>query len=221
MVLLIHHTTSPFSRKIRLEMSEKKVLFVLREEEPWNISEEVYKLNPAGTLPIFLYDGNYICGNYAISEYLEEFSKEVKLLPDDIKSSAEARSIIEWFDVKFYEEVYKKIAYEKIHKRFSRGLAPDSQTLKAGLNNLNYHMEYLDWLAEKNNYLAGDLFSLADITAAAHISIIDYLGNIPWENYKNAKIWYSKIKSRPSFKDILNDTIKGILPSKHYSNLDF
>ena len=42
-----------------------------------------------------------------------------------------------------------------------------------------------------------------------------------WEDYKNAKLWYSKIKSRPSFKDILNDTIKGIFPAKHYTNLDF
>ncbi|MDD4556683.1 MAG: glutathione S-transferase family protein [Alphaproteobacteria bacterium] len=221
MVLLIHHTTSPFSRKIRLQMSEKKVLFVLKEEEPWNLSEEVYQLNPSGSLPIFLYDGNFISGNYAISEYLEDFIKEIRLLPDDIKQRADARNIIEWFDTKFYEDVYKKIVVEKVHKRFSKGLAPDSKILKIGLNNLNYHMEYIDWLAEKDNYLAGETFSLADITAAAHLSIIDYLGDVSWENYRNAKIWYSKIKSRPSFKDLLNDTIRGILPSKHYANLDF
>ena len=82
-------------------------------------------------------------------------------------------------------------------------------------------MEYLDWLTERRNYVAGDDFSLADITAASHLSIIDYLGDIPWDSYKNAKLWYSKIKSRPSFKDILKDNIKGILPAKHYANLDF
>ena len=62
---------------------------------------------------------------------------------------------------------------------------------------------------------------MADITAAAHLSIIDYLGDVPWEGYRNAKIWYSKMKSRPSFKDILKDNIKGILPAKHYADLDF
>lgn len=82
-------------------------------------------------------------------------------------------------------------------------------------------MEYLDWLCETRKFLAGDVFSLADISAAAQLSVIDYLGDIPWEGYKNAKIWYSKIKSRPSFKEILKDNIKGILPSKHYNNLDF
>lgn len=221
MVLLVHHSISAFSRKIRIQMAEKKMLFVLREEKPWDISADLYKISPAGNLPIFLYDGKFICGNYAISEYLEEFSKEIKLLPDDIKEKADTRNIIEWFDVKFFDEVYKKIVFEKVHKRFSQGSAPDSKILKAGLHNLSYHMEYIDWLLEKNNYLAGEQFSLADITAAAHLSIIDYLGDVPWEDHKNTKLWYSKIKSRPSFKDILKDSIKGILPSKHYANLDF
>lgn len=221
MVLLIHHPISPYSRKIRLLMAEKRILFVLKEEEPWNLSADVYKLNAAGELPIFIFDGNVITGNYAISEFLEEVNQEVRLIGGDARQKAEIRRIAEWFDGKFYREVYRSLVMEKVHKRFGQGLAPDSTVLKAGLNNLNFHMEYIDWLAESRNYLAGDNFSLADVTAAAHLSIIDYLGDIPWEGYKNAKLWYSKIKSRPSFKDVLKDNIKGILPSKHYNNLDF
>ncbi len=202
-------------------MSEKKMLFVLKDEEPWNLSADVYKLNPAGDLPIFLSDGNIVCGNYAISEYLEEFNKEIRLLPDDIKARAEIRRLVEWFDDKFYREVYRNIVYEKIHKRFAKGLAPDSKILKIGLNNLNFHLEYIDWLIERRNYLGGEELTLADITAAAHLSIIDYLGDVPWDSYRNAKIWYSKMKSRPSFKEILKDNIKGVLPAKHYADLDF
>ncbi len=202
-------------------MSEKKMLFVLKDEEPWNLSADVYKLNPAGDLPIFLSDGNVVCGNYAISEYLEEINKEIKLLPDDIKARAEIRRLVEWFDDKFYREVYRNIVYEKVHKRFAKGLAPDSKILKIGLNNLNFHLEYIDWLIERRNYLGGEELTLADITAAAHLSIIDYLGDVPWDSYRNAKIWYSKMKSRPSFKEILKDSIKGVLPAKHYADLDF
>lgn len=197
------------------------MLFVLKEEEPWKLSPDVFKLNPAGELPIFLYDGNIVVGNYAITEYLEEVNKEIKLLPQDIKQRAEVRRLVEWFDEKFYKEIYKNIVAEKVHKRFGIGSAPDSRVLKVGLNNLNFHLEYIDWLTERHNYLAGDDFSLADITAAAHLSVVDYLGDIPWDGYKNAKLWYSKIKSRPSFKEILKDNIKGILPAKHYINLDF
>ena len=187
MVLLIHHPVSPFSRKVRIAMSEKRMLFVLKEEEPWRLSQDVYKLNPAGELPVYVYDGNVISGNYAICEFLEEVSKDYKLLPAEIQARAEVRRLTEWFDVKFYREVYRNVVVEKVDKR----------------------------------YLAGETFTLADVTAAAHLSVIDYLGDVPWESYKNAKLWYSKIKSRPSFKDILRDSIKGILPAKHYANLDF
>ena len=221
MVLLIHHPVSPFSRKVRIAMGEKKMLFVLREEEPWNLSADMYKLNPAGSLPVFLSDGNVIAGNYANCEYLEEFNREIPLLPQDLKQRAEVRRLVELFDDNFYKEVYRNIAYEKIHKRFGSGLAPDSRILKIGLNNLNFHLEYLDWLTERNNYLAGENLTLADAAAAAQLSIIDYLGDVPWEGYRNAKLWYSKMKSRPSFKDILKDSVKGILPAKHYANLDF
>lgn len=221
MVLLIHHPISPYSRKIRMLMSEKRMLFVLKEEEPWNLSSDVFKLNPAGSLPIFLFDGNIIAGNYAITEFLEEVNYDIRLLPKNPKQRAEVRRLTEWFDDKFYREVYRNIVAEKVIRRFEQGKAPDSRILKIGLNNLAFHMEYIDWLTERRNYLGGEEFSLADVTAAAHLSIIDYLGDIAWDGYKNAKIWYSKIKSRPSFKDILKDNIRGILPAKHYANLDF
>ncbi|MBE6463378.1 MAG: glutathione S-transferase family protein [Alphaproteobacteria bacterium] len=221
MVLLIHHSVSPQSRKMRLIMAEKKMLFVLKEEEPWNLSQSVIEINPAEDLPILVFDGKVISGNYAITEYLEESNPQYKLLPEDPKERAEVRRIMDWFDTKFYNEVYKYIVAEKIVKRFQLKQAPNSKVLKAGLNNLRYHMEYIDYLADRNNYLAGKELTLADLTVAAHLSIIDYLGDIYWEDYKNAKLWYAKIKSRPSFKDILKDNIKGIHPSANYTNLDF
>ena len=217
MVLLIHHPISPYSRKIRMLMSEKRMLFVLKEEEPWNLSSDVFKLNPAGSLPIFLFDGNIIAGNYAITEFLEEVNYDIRLLPKDPKQRAEVRRLTEWFDDKFYREVYRNIVAEKVIRRFEQGKAPDSRILKIGLNNLAFHMEYIDWLTERRNYLGGEEFSLADVTAAAHLSIIDYLGDIAWDGYKNAKIWYSKIKSRPTFNDILIDNLRVILPAYHYS----
>ena len=221
MVLLIHHPVSAHSRKIRLIMAEKKMYAVLKEEEPWKVSDGLRKLNPAGELPVFIYDGNVIAGVNAISEYLEEAYPQPSLMSKNLCERAEIRRLSEWFDNKFQREVYTYIISEKIYKRYGSVSAPNSRVLTAGYSNLGFHMEYLDWLAERNNYLAGDLFSLADVSAAAQISVIDYLGDVAWNNYPNAKIWYAKVKSRPSFKDILKDNIKGILPSKHYTNLDF
>lgn len=221
MVLLIHHPVSAASRKIRLLMSEKKMLFILKEEEPWKLSEDVFKLNPAGELPIFLNDGNVIVGDYPIAEYLEETVADTPLIFGNAMQKAEIRRLTDWFDKKFQREVYRNIVQEKVHKRFASGKAPDSQILKIGLNNLVFHLEYMEWLLERRQYLATDTISLADLSAAAQLSVVDYLGGVPWEDFKNAKLWYSKIKSRPSFKDILKDNIRGILPAKHYANLDF
>lgn len=221
MVLLIHHPVSPFGRKVRVLMSEKKMLFILKEDLPWKPSDEVFKLNPAGESPIFLNDGNIISGHYAITEYLEEISTETPMIFGDALKKAEIRRLTDWFDSKFYREVYRNLVYEKVHKRFAQGLAPDSKILKIGLNNLNYHMEYMDWLLERRKNLADDNLSLADLTAAAHLSVIDYLGDVPWDDFRNVKLWYSRLKSRPCFKDILKDNIRGILPAKHYANLDF
>ena len=221
MVLLVHHSLSPFSRKARLMMAEKKMLFVLKEAEPWKKDSEFYKINPSGQLPVLIFDGQMIVGNYAVTEYLEESNKENPLLMGDTLKRAQIRSLCSWFDEKFYKEVYRYIVGEKALKRYETGEPPNSKILKAGQHNLSFHLEYVDWLAERNNYLVGQDLTLADLTAAAHLSVVDYLGDIDWENYKNAKLWYSKLKSRPSFKEILNDTLKGIPPSKQYRNLDF
>ncbi len=221
MVLLVHHPISAHSRKIRIIMAEKGVLFALREEEPWNLSADIKKLNPAEDLPVFVFDGKVIAGNYAISEYLEEAYPNPQLLSKNIKERAEIRRLIDWFDNKFSREVYQYVVNEKIIKRFSAYSSPNSRLLNAGYSNLKYHMQYIDWLAERNNYLAGNDFTMADISAAAQISVIDYLGDINWNDFANAKEWYAKVKSRPSFKEILKDNIKGVMPSKHYTNLDF
>ena len=202
-------------------MSEKKMLFILREEEPWRLSSDFYKLNPAGELPVFINDGQVVVGHYAISEYLEETSTEIPLIYGNAKQKAEIRRMTDWFDNKFYREVYRNIVSEKIYKRFASGASPDSKILKMGLNNLGYHMEYIEWLLDKHQYLVSEEITLADLTAAAHFSIVDYLGDVPWDSFAATKLWYSKIKSRPSFKDILKDTVKGILPSRNYTNLDF
>lgn len=221
MVLLVHSNILPHCRKIRILMAEKKMLYVLKEETPWALSKDIKKINPAGELPVFIFDGNIIAGNYAITEFLEETYTQNRLIVGNNKERAETRRLIDWFDNKFNREVYQYIAGEKIYKRFALHQPPESKKIQAGINNLRFHLEYIDWIVERNNYLVGDEFSLADISAAAQLSIIDYLGDVPWDDFSNAKLWYSKIKSRPSFKEILNDRIKNIYPSTHYTNLDF
>ena len=219
---LLHLPLDPFSRKIRIVLGEKKITASLAVEPIWERRHEFLSINPAGTVPVFIEDdGTTISTSQAIAEYLEETSKEPALIFGTALQRAEIRRLCNWFDVKFNTEVTEYLLGEKIMKRFLGLGEPSSETIRAGYANIDTHLGYIEYLAEQRSWLAGEHFSLADITAASHISCIDYLGDIAWEDYQQAKQWYARIKSRPSFRPILQDLIPGTQPPPHYKNLDF
>src|SRR3546814_5969217 len=59
----------------------------------------------------------------------------------------------------------------------------------------NNHLDYVDYLIDHRTWLAGATMSLADLTAAAHISVADYLGGIDWTGHEQTKGWYSGLRS--------------------------
>lgn len=224
---LIHFTLDPHGRRMRLALAEYGVPVTLVEDRPWQPSQQVMDLNPAGLTPIYVEDsGLAVAGAEAVSEYLEEtLGSGRSLIPGSALARAEVRRLVAWFDVKFYAEVTEPVLTEKVIRRFvastsGRG-SPDMQRMRSGLQMLKPHLDYLGFLAEERSWLAGDELSLADLAAAAHISAIDYLGEITWADHPVAQTWYSRIKSRPSFRALLADTIPGVAPSAHYAELDF
>ena len=74
---------------------------------------------------------------------------------------------VAWFDDKFSKEVSATLLYEKVMKRFLGMGVPNSQAIRAGITNIHTHLDYIAYLTDQRNWLAGDDFSLADITAAA------------------------------------------------------
>ena len=219
---LYHYWFSPASRAIRIALAEKAIEFDMVLELPWARRHEFLALNPAGTVPVLtLDDGLTLTGSYAIREYLEETNPEVPMLGNTPIERAEIRRLIDWFDVKFNEEVTSLLITEKVMKRFLKLGVPEASNIRCAAINLKTHLKYIEYLAERRNWLGGDNISYADITAAAHLSCIDYLGDVPWENFPGAKDWYARIKSRPSFRPLLKDLIAGLPPVPHYKNLDF
>lgn len=224
---LLHFTLDPYGRRTRLALAEYGIESAIVEEKPWAPSETLLDLNPAGLTPVYIEDsGLAICGIEALTEYLEETqSDNVRLLPGNPMQRAEVRRLVAWFDVKFYTEVTEPILTEKVISRFvstsHRSGSPDMGRVRRARDALKAHLDYLAWLAEERSFLAGDHLSLADLAAAGHLSAIDYLGDIPWTDYPVAHTWYGRIKSRPSFRALLGDTVPGLPPSQHYANLDF
>jgi glutathione S-transferase len=157
----------------------------------------------------------------AIFEYLEETHPEPALLPRDPAARAEARRLEGWFDDKFHHEVTANLVYERINKKLMGTGYPDSHKIKAGSKNIKYHLDYMGWLLDTRDWLAGNKMTIADFTAAAHLSTLDYVNDVDWLRNKNVKEWYARIKSRPSFRPLLADQVTGFVPPDHYADLDF
>ena len=221
MSLLYHLPFSANCRLVRIALAENKVSFRLVVEAIWERRDSFLALNPEGQVPVFINEQNLkICGASVIIEWLDE-NMDNSLIGSEIDIRCESRRIMNWFLNKFSNEIDNTLVYEKIMKGFIGKGNPDANILRVGRKNLKIHMEYINWLSKNRDWLAGNEFTIADISAAANISIIDYLGEINWKEYSSAKDWYARIKSRPSFRKILEDKIPGLLPPKYYNDLDF
>lgn len=218
---LFHMWLQPFSRKVRVALAEKKLDFDLQIEKVWERRTEFLTLNPAGDVPVLVEeDGTILANSQVICEYIEEVYPTVDLLGRDPVQRAETRRLVSWFDSKFNREVTDNLLGEKLMKRFLKLGEPHGPSIRAGHANIHYHLDYIGFLTEKRAWLAGDHFSLADIAAATHLSAIDYIGDVPWEEHEAARTWYAKVKSRPSFKPLLNDRIPGFSPAGQYEEVE-
>ncbi|MBM3565577.1 MAG: glutathione S-transferase family protein [Alphaproteobacteria bacterium] len=219
---LYHLSLCPFSRRARAVLEEKKIEYRLVPENPWERRMEFLALNPAGEVPVLVEpDGVAVSGVDPICEFLDEMFADPPLIGDSPLERAETRRLIQWFDRKFHAETTALLINEKIFKRLRHQGEPDSAAVRAGHANLRHHLDYIVYLIERRRWLAGNQMTYADLAAAAQISCIDYIGDVPWDDYEPARDWYARIKSRPSFRPLLADHLPGVPPSKHYADLDF
>jgi glutathione S-transferase len=230
MLTLFHHPICPKSRFVRLVLEEYGLQPRLVEERTWERREEFLALNPAGTTPVLVEEGAPpVPGAGIIAEYLDETRGsgfgQARLLPQGMGARVEVRRLMNWFNEKFFDEVSGALVTERVYKRYipagSGGGSPDTETLRAAKSNIRYHLAYIGWLVRTRDWLAGDSLTYADLTAAAHLSAVDYLGDVPWDADETARNWYARIKSRPAFRVLLAETLPGLPPSPSYADLDF
>lgn len=227
MVQLIHYPLCPLSRTARLLLKEYGYDAALAEEKPWEWRPEFLSVNPGGNLPVLLFENAAICGITPITEYILEQGPaspavtSAELMPEELFPRAETRRMTDWFHHKFYQEVWSYMAYERIENPFIHRHPPDPEAIRVAMANLRNHLFYISRLLEERYWLSGEYLSVADLAAAAHLSCLDYLGDMSWEKVPLVKKWYARVKSRPAFRQLLHDTIPSIVPPGHYTNLDF
>lgn len=230
MVKLYHHPFCPLSRFVRLALGEYGLLVDLVEERVWERRQEFLLLNAAGATPVLVEEnGLTVPGAGTIMEYLDETRGlelgERRLLAENLLSRIEERRLASWFNDKFFAEVSEPLVTERVYRMHMPknlgGGPPDTGAIRAARNNIRYHLSYIGWLARSRDWLAGDRMSYADLAAAAHLSVVDYLGDVPWNENEAAKHWYVRVKSRRSFRPLLNDAVPGVPASVTYADLDF
>ncbi|MEL6734513.1 MAG: glutathione S-transferase family protein [Pseudomonadota bacterium] len=229
MYTLFHHPMSTGSRMVRLILGEYGLETTLHEEAIWDRREAFLDVNPAATLPVMADGDRAIIGAQVCAEYLDEtqgpLQRGNRLFPEDALARAEMRRLNDWMLDKLENEVVRYVVRERVTKRLipeaQGGGPPDSQALRAARTNIRYHLQYIDWLAGTRNWLGGSSLSCADMAAAASLSVLDYLGEVDWADHSALKDWYARMKSRPAFRSLLSDRLRGIPPVSHYVDLDF
>lgn len=213
----------PFSRKVRLVLGEKAVAYELVRESPWAQRDEFLDMNPAGQTPVMADDaaGIVLIDSSTICEYFEETVEKATMLPGTAANRAEIRRLVAWFDERMYAEVVAPLMHERMLKRIVHRMTPDAKALREAMKAANGHLDYVDYLLDHRRWIGGPVLSLADLTAAAHLSVADYLGGIDWRGHDRTKEWYAALKSRPSFRPLLSERMEIVSPPEHYDKVDF
>jgi glutathione S-transferase len=222
---LFHFPLDPASRQVRLALGEKRLPFAEEPVRYWERPKALLAMNASGLTPVMTEADErqkvVLCEARAILDHLEEVFPEPALLGRHPAERAEARRLLQWFDRKFDYEVGGFLLHEKMEKRLLGLGAPDLAALRQGREALRAHLVYIEGLLSHRDWLAGTRLSLADFAAAAHLSVIDYFGDVPWRDFSAVKTWYMKLKSRPAFRPLLTDRWPGLAPAPHYDDLDF
>lgn len=222
---LYHFPLDPASRQVRLALGEKRVPFEPVTVRYWEAPPEFAALNPSGLTPVLVESDAgrrlVVCESRAIIEHLEEQHHEPSLIGGEPGERAETRRLLQWFDRKFDSEVNAYLLREKLEKRLAKQGAPDLSAMRLGRESLRAHLGYLERLLAERDWLAGRRLSVADFAGAAHFSVLDYFGDVPWREAPTVKTWYVKLKSRPCFRPLLADRWPGLAPAGHYDDLDF
>ncbi len=223
MWLLHQYPLCPFSRKVRLLLGEKGVAYGLVRENPWEQRDDFLHMNPAGRTPVIAdNDRNmHLVDSVAICEYFDETIEKNMMISGTSNYRAEIRRLVAWFDQQFFGDVTAPLLHERMKKRLVDRQPPSAAVLREAMRLANSHLDYVDYLIDHRAWMAGPTMSMADLAAAAQISVADYLGGIDWHGHEQTKAWYAMFKSRPSFRPLLSERMEAIQPPKHYELVDF
>jgi len=222
MFTIYHYPLCPKSRLIRCLLKEQDIEFTLKQVDYWKDKDKILSLDVLGEIPIITTPSKRnISSLYAIIEYMMELSAHAHHSAYTIDERADMRRIIYWINTRFHGEVTDYIVNEKLIKLLTSFDSPRVEFIRAAKVNFTHHAKYFQNLISAHGNLISNNITVADIFLACHLSVLDYFGEVHWDNFQILKEWYALVKSQPYFRKILTDRIAILKPPPHYENLDF
>lgn len=195
--------TAPNARRVRIFLAEKGITDIeyvhVDIEKSENLTPEFKKKNPMGKIPVLeLEDGSCINETVAICRYFEEVYPEPSLMG----SNAFEKSTIEMWQrwVEFYFLMPTGMCFQHTSGYFKDRMKPIKEWGEDCGKDVKKFMRFLNQHLEHNDYLAGNAFSIADITALCTIDFNRVNKIRIEEDQIHLKKWYKLISSRPSVK---------------------
>ncbi|GBF58631.1 stringent starvation protein A [Candidatus Phycosocius bacilliformis] len=224
-MLLVHaRTLDPLSRAVRLALGEKRAVFHVREVAAFEADAQLAALSPDGMTPVLVDDswghGATISEALAIFEYLEDLLPTPPLLPGGPLERAHVRTLT-IRAMRTLGPVVDAVVHEKARKALARGGPPEPSVLRTATQAASRTLDEIGRAAEAEGWIGGKKLSIADMVAAAHFSVLDFLDAVSWASAPAGKDWYARLKQRPAFRPLLGDLLPGVSAPAHYADLDF
>ena len=203
MLKLIGATTSPYVRKVRIMMAEKKLEYAFVEENVWAADTTITHANPLGKVPCLILDaGEALFDSRVIVEYLDILSPVGKMIPASGRERAEVKTWEALADGLLDASILARLEAtwagrteeQRSLKWIDRQLAKVSDSLKAMSVGLG-----------DKPFCAGIHMSLADIAVGSALGYLDFrFPEIQWRNsYPNLAKLQEKLMQKQSFMDTI------------------
>ena len=196
---LIGSLNSPYVRKVRIVMAEKRLDYQMELEDVWSPDTRIQDANPLGKVPcLIMEDGGALFDSRVIVEYLDTLTPVAKLIPPNGRERAEVRTWEALADgiadaaVTVRLEQTQRPAVEQSQKWIDRQL----NKIDAGLASMGHGLSDKPWCN-------GHTYSLADIAVGCALGYLDFrFKHIDWRGeHPNLARHYEKLAARPSFID--------------------
>lgn len=201
---LIGTLTSPFVRKVRIVLVEKRIDYEFEIDIPWNEGTQVGHFNPLGKVPVLvLDDGEAVFDSRVIVEYLDTLTPVARLIPDIPRAKLQVKRLEALADG--ICDAAALVVMEKrrpLEKQSEEWVARQHKKVAHGLQLLALE------LGEKN-WFVGESFSLADIAAGCALGYLDLrFPESQWrEDYPNLAKLKEKLLKRTGFADTIPQEI--------------